>query len=185
MSVFSAARTLGRENGWRQSKLEMHKTLFIGTGIHLSIYGKPLFADTFEAWDYGPVLPALHGVTRGFDREPVTDIFSAPFFDSGTTEALAIEEAWALAKDMTPGQLITYTHRRGGAWEEVYDPANRNAIISNESILREWDQSARASDEAVTWALAMADQLEARPSRYLDPADERAFRERLRHHDLH
>jgi len=179
-SVLSAARTLGNASGWRQSNLETQKTLYIAHGIHLSANQRPLFAELFEAWDYGPVVPALYQVLKRFDRSPIQDVFDAPVYGDATTEAAAIREAWEIARFMSPGALVTYTHRPGGAWEAVYRPDCRGAVIPNLEIAREWEESLRASDETVDWAITMAATLEARTTRYLDFENERSFRDRVR-----
>ena len=80
---------------------------------------------------------------------------------------------------MTPGQLIAYTHRSGGAWERHFKPGDSSEIIPNSAILEEFQQYVRASDDAVAWAEELADDLATRPSGYLDAENERAFRTRV------
>jgi uncharacterized phage-associated protein len=180
MSVFRAARTLGVASGWSLSNLAMQKTLYVAQSTHAAQTGSPLFAENFEAWDYGPVVPALYHAAKSFRKSAVADIFSAAPFAIGSTEYASVCEAWEATRGMTAGQLVTLTHRPGGAWDTCYEENRRGAVIPFGLILREADPSARASEEAVAWASAVADQLEKAPSEYLDSQNERAFRARLR-----
>ena len=185
MSVLRAARTLGRASGWTLSNLAMQKTLYIAQMIHLAGNGLPLFAEPFEAWDFGPAVHTLHRAAKRFGRSPVQDVFNAPELEASSTEAIAIKEAWEMARLMSPGQLINYTHRPGGAWEQVYQEEALRVVIPNELIRREWDPAARASDDAVSWAMEMAGQIEKSPSRYMDFEDERSFRTRVCEEHIH
>lgn len=179
MSVWSAARTLGSESGWSLSNLEMQKTLYVAQMLHLGRTGRPLFDNRIEAWDYGPVVPDLYHEAKRFGRQPVADIFDAPHFEALSCEAMSIRDALIMTRHMSAGQLVAYTHRPGGAWEMHYKPHDRSSEIPMSAILRDWAESARPSDEAVEWAEVMAAQIEGAPSRYLDAANERAFRARV------
>ena len=133
MSVFRAAKTLGHLSGWSQSNLALQKTLYIAQMIHLSRHDRPLFEEPFEAWDYGPAVHALHDVAKRFGRHPVQDVFPGEVFRGSSTEARAISEAWEIACSMTAGQLVTYTHRPGGAWEQVYQTQNGQRVTQPRS----------------------------------------------------
>lgn len=180
MSVLIAARTLGEESGWRLSPLEYQKILYVAQMIHLGQTKRPLFTDSFEAWDFGPVVPSLYRQLKGFGNGFVTSVAAASTFVFGTSEAFAIDDAYTMTLHMSAGQLVSYTHRPGGAWEKFYEAGARGAVIPTSAILEEWRECSRPSDEAVAWAEQMAAEIEARPSKYLADADERAFRARLR-----
>lgn len=180
MSVLRAARTLGQVSGWTLSNLPMQKTLYIAQMIHLAEQGRPLFPEPFEAWDYGPVVPELYRTLKKFGRGPIADIFQSDALPPGSSEERAVHKAWNSTKDLTAGQLVTHTHREGGAWEMFYDSSKRGVTIPVEWIEREASPNARASDEAVAWAREWITHFEESPARYLDHKDERAFRARLR-----
>lgn len=185
MSVLRAARTLGRESDWSLSNLEMQKVLYIAQMLHLGRTGKPLFTNRFEAWDYGPVVPDLYHAVKGFRYEAVQDVFQVPFFEEESIEFLSVCDALTMTRHLSPGQLISYTHRPGGAWEAHRKPNVRGETIPLADIREEWERYMRPSPDAIAWATAMADEVEARPSRYLEAADERAFRARLLGGHLH
>ena len=40
--------------------MKLHKLLYYCQGWHLAWYGKPLFPESIEAWQHGPVVPAVY-----------------------------------------------------------------------------------------------------------------------------
>ena len=42
------------------SNLKLQKLVYYAQGLHVAIYGGPLFSDKIEAWTYGPVIPELY-----------------------------------------------------------------------------------------------------------------------------
>jgi len=178
MSVFAAAGTLGDLSEWRLTNLEMQKTLYVAQMIHLGRTKQPLFAECFEAWEYGPVVPALYHVVKQAGRDPICP-FTTDRLSPGTSECHALFDAFAMTRHLTPGQLISYTHRPGGAWEQYFVPFGRSRVIPNTSIQTEFEAFMMPSDEAVAWAEEMADEVEKSPSTYLAPENERAFGSRV------
>jgi uncharacterized phage-associated protein len=179
MSVLIAARTLGEESGWRLTPIEYQKMLYVAQMLHLDRESRPLFPERFEAWDHGPVVPVLYRALKSFGRTRVTEIAAASVFAWGTPGAAAVVDAYCMTQHMTPGQLINFTHRSGGAWESYYELAGENAVIPPNAMVAEWKEFARPSTSAIRWAEEVVKQLETAPSRYLDDADEHAFRARL------
>lgn len=179
MSVLSAARTLGDVSGWTLSNLTIQKTLYIAQMLHLGRHQTPLFREHFEAWDYGPVVPALYRVAKRFGASPLTDVFTVAPFDAASDEAVTVRDAYEATRHMSPGQLVEYTHRTGGAWEAYYREGYRGTEIPIEAIFQEWKTATKPSSDALAWANEMADQLEESPGRYLDYSDERTFRDRV------
>lgn len=180
MSVLSAAKTLGEVSGWSLTKLAMQKTLYIAQMLHLGRTGVPAFPEAFQAWELGPVVRELHDQARVFRYQPVHDVFDVPPFGPGSSREKAVRDAYHLTRHMTAGQLVTYTHRPGGAWEASYREGRRDTVIPIEAILSEWKMATQPSAADLAWANEMADEVEANPSKYLDSQDERAFRASLR-----
>lgn len=184
MSVFVAARTLGDIGAWRLTNLTMQKILYVAQMLHLGRFGAPLFEEHFEAWDYGPVVPAFYRFAKKFKGDPIQPFHSAGFkpvsvFDPASTQHMSIEDAFALTGHLTSGQLVQFTHRDGGAWASHYESERMGVVIPNADILSEFQKFMRASSDAVAWAEQMADDIAGSPSRYLGSKDERALRDHL------
>lgn len=51
-----------REAGDTITELKLQKLMYIAQGIHLALYDSPLFKEEIEAWQDGPVVPALRSI---------------------------------------------------------------------------------------------------------------------------
>ena len=45
------------DNGDSITNLKLQKLLYYMQGYYLAVFGKPLFEEDIEAWQYGPVVP--------------------------------------------------------------------------------------------------------------------------------
>ena len=63
-TVFDVARyILSRQDqnaGDTISNMKLQKLVYYAQGFALAITGKPLFQEDIEAWEHGPVAPALY-----------------------------------------------------------------------------------------------------------------------------
>lgn len=150
VSILSAARQVGKRSGWTLSNLELQKILYLAHMFYLGrTNGAPLVTGNFEAWDYGPVHPNLYHRAKIFGADPVQDIFldiQEP--QQGTEERKILDEAHDSLAHLGPGQLVTATHRKRGAWEMAYLPGVLHCIIPNEDILREYREIPEAANAA-------------------------------------
>ena len=47
-------------SGRRVEIVKLHNLLYVAQGLHLGLYGKPLFVEPIEAWVSDPVVPDVH-----------------------------------------------------------------------------------------------------------------------------
>jgi uncharacterized phage-associated protein len=99
---------------------------------------RPLVSQSFQAWDYGPVLPSVYHRLKAFGSDPAQDVFHAFPDISRTPEGELIDEAAAALANVRPGQLIANTHWKDGAWARYYQPGIRGIVIPNAAILDEY-----------------------------------------------
>jgi uncharacterized phage-associated protein len=145
VSSLSAARLVCEVRDWKVSNLELQKILYIAHMIYLGNVGEPLIDENFEAWDYGPVIPELYQKVKGFGAKPVGNVFHSVDLPSESTKEYSyIRRAADVAKGMTAGQLVSFTHRPYGAWSRFYKPGLRDNIILNEIILDEYNEWKRS-----------------------------------------
>src|SRR5690606_34271187 len=129
MSVLVAARTLGELSAWQLTNLQIQKVLYIAQMLHLGRTGEPLFSDRFEAWELGPVVPRLYRALKGYRSNVVAGIDAPSVFAFGTSPAFAIDDAFVMTQHMSAGQLVTFTHRPGGAWDLNFRQGEKGCII--------------------------------------------------------
>ena len=70
--------------------LMLQKLLYFIQGIHLMLYGKPMFAEECEAWGHGPVYREVYDLFRDFKYNPIDDARFAVL--EGASEKLTDEE---------------------------------------------------------------------------------------------
>jgi len=56
------------------TNLKLQKLLYYAQGFHLAVYGRPLFHETIEAWEYGPVVPAVYHALKKNGSDPIRKI---------------------------------------------------------------------------------------------------------------
>jgi uncharacterized phage-associated protein len=76
------------ERGSFISNLKLQKLLYYAQAWHLAIYGQKLFAERFEAWVHGPVIPAIYGTYKKYGWRNIDEEVERPMFDDRTTEFL-------------------------------------------------------------------------------------------------
>jgi len=140
VSALSAARTICELRNWDVSNLEIQKILYIAHMIYIGENdGHPLINGGFEAWDYGPVSPAVYHRVKGFGSNPVKNVFHwIEPVPEGTSEYHAIEAAVNMTSNMSASKLISVTHWDKGAWYKSYNGGERNIPIPNNDIAEEF-----------------------------------------------
>jgi len=121
------------------SNLSLQKMLYIAQMVHLGKVRRPLIRDDFEAWDYGPVLPAVYHKAKIFGSGPVRNVFRTIEGIEANDDA----DNWLLRAynsliQKNPGELISITHWDKGAWAKNYEPGVRHIVIPMGDILEEY-----------------------------------------------
>lgn len=150
-----AAKAVCEMRGWNVSNLALQKILYVAHMVHLGRHGeaRPLVLETFEAWNYGPVLPSLYRTLRMFGASPVQDVFiGAGSPREGSAELTTLREVNEFLAPLSPGQLVDMTHWQEGAWAKHYRPGVMHVPIPNHAIAEEF--RARQRHHAATAAAA-------------------------------
>lgn len=139
ITTFEAAKKICHLGNWEVTNLKLQKVLYL---IHMIYMGKnngePLINDTFQAWNYGPVVPELYREVKMYGNEPIrTGFYRTPIIE-GTREAQEIEDACKFLLMQPANRLVDFTHRPGGAWEKCYVPSTRGISIPNNLIIQEY-----------------------------------------------
>ena len=58
--------------GWMITNLALQKLLYFAHGIHLTKEKQPLVSGYFEAWQYGPVHPAVYRAFKPSGAAPIS-----------------------------------------------------------------------------------------------------------------
>ena len=134
-----AARLICELKDWKATNLELQKILYIAHMIYLGNENEPLIIESFEAWDYGPVIPELYQHVKGFGANPVKNVFhSVALPDQNSSESDYLKRTVDALKNAKASHLVGFTHREGSAWSKAYSVGKRGVVISDQSILGEY-----------------------------------------------
>ena len=104
------------------TNLKLQKLLYYAQGFHLVLFGKPLFRESLEAWQYGPVVPEIYRVYKQYGTSPLPqpDDFKIDQYDRQTQELL--DEVYEVYGQYTSPTLRHFIERET-PWKET--PVNQ------------------------------------------------------------
>lgn len=137
VDVRQVANFFIESGGKTYSHLKIQKLVFFAHGWHLGLLDSPLIKERFEAWDYGPVVPALYKHLKKYGAEAVVDIFSESDFQSGPLAdeqrslLLAVSDSLG---SLSASELTELAHSPDGPWAKCYKPGVYNVPIPDDKI---------------------------------------------------
>ncbi len=99
------------------TQMQLHKLLYFAQGLSFGLRGRPLFDDQIEAWQHGPVVPAVRhrcGVGAAVQSEQFAD-----FGIKDPTENEFVRSVWIRFRDYSASALRAMTHD-DGPWSESF-----------------------------------------------------------------
>lgn len=129
------------------TNMKMNKLLYFAQGHYLKKYGETLFNDRIEAWEHGPVVPAVYNAYKGFGDRPITG-YDERMLSEVTPE---VEEVlYGIARKYgkyTASALRNMTHVVGSPWDQVYEP-NKAHVEIPLPVIKEYFADAEGLDPA-------------------------------------
>lgn len=139
--IFQIAKKICILSSWRITNLSIQKVIYFCHMFYLGMNnGKPLVSESFEAWNYGPVLPSLYQGLKMFGADPIEPLIFNFIKDieNSSISKLVDEVAGALV-NRDAWELVALTHSKSGAWVKNYHPGFNNKI-PNTDILEEYQK---------------------------------------------
>jgi uncharacterized phage-associated protein len=138
-SAISVARYIlsrRQAKGDAVTPMQLIKLVYIAQGYMLGQYGRPLFNEAVQAWEYGPVVPSVYHAVKNYRSSPVVGISqffdsSVPFDDAERHVLDYVADAYGGVDGLT---LSNATHQPGTPWTTTWQVAGQNAPISNDLI---------------------------------------------------
>lgn len=117
------------------TNMKLNKLLYFAQGYYMRKYGKPLFPDKIEAWEHGPVIPAVYSKFKQYGDKPIRgcDIAAVPDV-SPEAEDILFKVAKKYGK-YTASALRNMTHVIGSPWDQFYQKGRVHTEIPQASIL--------------------------------------------------
>ena len=132
------------------TNLKLQKLMYFAYGINLSLFNEKLFCSQIEAWPLGPVIPSVYTEFKGYIKEPIkTRAYSEkndksgevvlPILDKGNKYIQSLNIACAAYGNKKASTLVNMTHNEKGAWFKCYKDNERDIIIPDDKIKKEFD----------------------------------------------
>lgn len=114
------------------SNLQLQKILYYIQAYSLKHQG-PMLQESFYAWKFGPVIPEVYFLYCGYGASTISGTY--PTVDIDAADQAAIDAIVEEKRELPPWDLVEDTHRKGGAWDKVYqDGKGDRHVIRNDKI---------------------------------------------------
>lgn len=123
---------LGRDSA--VTPMRLLKLVYISNGWMLALHDKPLFNESAEAWQYGPVVPSVYHAYKRFGGTAITDIPNTEPAGFSDDERQLLQQVWDAYRQFSAIQLSALTHQSNTPWEITRRLCGAGAPISNDLI---------------------------------------------------
>lgn len=121
-------------SGRRVETVKLHNLLYVAQGLHLGLYGEPLFVEPIEAWVSGPVVSDVHqyhsgealirdGDYLGGNRGNLDD------FENGLVDYVVVHYG-----NRPLSALRAWSTSKGMPWSRTVEREGNRGTISHEDI---------------------------------------------------
>jgi uncharacterized phage-associated protein len=124
--------------------MQLLKLVYIAHGWNLGLHSRPLIYDAVEAWQYGPVIPAIYHQFKRFGGGFITECPPGPQEVVTATERNLLDQVWKGYGKMSGIGLSSLTHQPGTPWDVTIRRLGRGATISNDLIEDHYRRLAQA-----------------------------------------
>ena len=117
--------------GDAMTNLRLQKMLYYAQGWMLMRHGTPLFADSIEAWQYGPVVPNCYEWYKGCGSNYLKA--EMPSRDAFTEEVYELLlDTWTELSKYSTAQLVRMTHEAGSPWDMIWNHSKQREITKEQ-----------------------------------------------------
>ena len=146
LAVANKILQIAKGKGFPITNMQLIKLAYMAHGWTLALLGRPLIGDRVEAWQHGPVYPAIYNKFRGAGWMPIQQ----PACDSDTgieissefsEDEKAILDKVVLAYGKFHAfELSARTHKQGTPWYQTFDGGRgKFDVIGNGLIKTHFD----------------------------------------------
>lgn len=126
----SSKRVVG-ENEEREgvTNLKLQKILYLAQAYFLAKVGRPLFVDSIEAWEFGPVVPSVYHKLKKYKGEAM--IATEDKAEISDEDKELLKKVWDAFGGYSASRLVDITHAHT-PWKEASKSLTKK--ISNKAI---------------------------------------------------
>lgn len=143
------------DEGISITPIKVLKLVYIANGWYLGYNEKPLITYRSQAWKYGPVIPTVYDVFKGYGRNEIENVFM-PTQDlqndygrlsSDRYTSSFLDSVWNVYKKYDGLQLSDLTHQKGTPWHITYNESGNRSTIPNELIEEHYKNKIKQNGE--------------------------------------
>ncbi|MDR3705344.1 MAG: DUF4065 domain-containing protein [Paludibacteraceae bacterium] len=135
----------GISEGNPLTQMKLQKMLYFAQGYHLVMNKTPLIEADFQAWKYGPVVPAVYQACKIYGSSPIEDLYIFELFADdkyfseracksiGKEAIETINFTWEALKGVSAIALSNWTHYDNSPWSQAIK-SGTNSVISESSM---------------------------------------------------
>lgn len=111
------------------SNMKLQKLVYYAQGLYLASNNKPLFNKEIEAWTYGPVVPELYHIYKGYGKSgiPCDPDYDPPSIDVNTRDFL--DEIYDVFGQFSAIRLMQLAHS-----DQCWIDAGSGNVINHKSM---------------------------------------------------
>lgn len=136
--------------------MKLQKLLYYAYGWYYALFDKKLFNESFEAWDYGPVVENIYHDLKHYGNNPIKE----PITKYGFGDGVLFTRSKPVLKDDEEGSVLKHlngmwkvyskfdavylsndTHKPDSPWDQVAKRYNYNLprnIKIDDNIIKDW-----------------------------------------------
>ena len=115
--------------GDMMTDLKLQKMLYFAQCWFLARHGEPLFNSRIEAWDHGPVVPAVYTAYKSHGSNPL-HATPVDYNQFTSDEFSTILDVFAYYGKYSASGLRELSHKSGSPWDTVYVPGVKHIEIT-------------------------------------------------------
>jgi len=100
------------------SHMKLQKLVYFCQGYSLALFNKPLFPETIEAWEHGPVCPKLYKILKAYGSSPITAVVDPDKIKLEESEKQLINMVYSKYGQYSASRLRAITHNEG-PWNRI------------------------------------------------------------------
>lgn len=130
------------EEGSAITQMKVQKVVYFAHGYHLAKTGNPLIREKFQAWKFGPVVPAIYDAFKTYGSQPIAtgdyllpntiSVKAALSVNRDLKESL--DGTWVITKELDALKLSAWSHEKNGPWAKYYVEGVNDIDIDNNTI---------------------------------------------------
>ena len=159
LSVANAILDEADSQGIDVTPMQLQKLLYFTNGWHMEIHnGQPILSDSFEAWQFGPVMPQVYHKFKEYGSKKITGRAMNPLptnhpWPNTLTEIQKklVSEIVGIYGSLSGPRMSNLTHKPGTPWSQTWNGGIGNGNnIPSELIIAEFKKLRNAQSTATS-----------------------------------